>query len=114
MTPFSYLLIAHLIGDYLFQTSWMAMNKHAKWLPLFVHSFVYTAVIAIASFVAFEGLSWWAILFVFVTHVIVDRRTIVLWWVKNIMRTDPKQVGWLVIMVDQVFHIIVLAVALHI
>lgn len=37
MSLFSYLLIGHLIGDFLFQTTWMAMFKTTKWVPLIVH-----------------------------------------------------------------------------
>lgn len=113
MTPFSFLLVAHLIGDYLFQTKWMAMYKATKWLPLLVHSLVYTVVVAVVAFVGFGGLSVAAVAFVFVTHVALDRRTFVAWWVRTVMGSTGKESGWLSIVVDQIFHIIVLVVALY-
>ncbi|HEX7064991.1 MAG TPA: hypothetical protein VF199_07965 [Bacillales bacterium] len=30
------------MGDFLFQTNWMAVNKEKKWLPLLAHCAVYT------------------------------------------------------------------------
>lgn len=113
MTPFGYLIIAHLIGDYLFQTSWMAMNKATKWIPLLVHCVIYTLSIVIIAYFGFGGLSWIGILFVFITHVIIDKRTFVVWWAETIMGAKTKETAWLKIVVDQVFHIIILAIALH-
>jgi hypothetical protein len=114
MSPFDFLFIGHLIGDYLFQTSWMAMNKATKWVPLLSHCFVYTLSISLVAWFGFGGLSLWGILFIFLTHVFIDRRTFVQWWVKTIMKTPTSQAGWLSIVVDQIFHFIVLAVALFI
>ncbi len=114
MSPFDYLLISHLIGDYLFQTSWMAMYKAKRWGALFVHCFVYTVIIYLGSWIGFGGLSLWGILFVFITHILIDRRTFILWWVKTIMRTTGKEANWLSIIVDQTFHLIILAIALKI
>lgn len=114
MSEFDYLLIAHFIGDYLFQTSWMAMNKARKWLPLLTHSFVYTAVIGIVAWIGFGGLSLWGLSLVFVAHVFLDRRTFVEWWVRTIMTSKGKESMWLGIIADQVFHLVILAVALYI
>lgn len=113
MTPFEFLFISHLIGDYLFQTNWMAMNKANKWLPLLSHCLVYTLTISIIAFLTFGGLSWLAISFIFLTHVILDRRTFVSWWAEKVMGAVSKESSWLKIVVDQVFHLIILAIALH-
>lgn len=45
MSVFDTLLLGHLIGDFLLQTSWMAENKAKHILPLLVHSLVYTVSI---------------------------------------------------------------------
>lgn len=112
MTPFDFLLIGHLIGDYLFQTNWMAMNKAKKWIPLLVHSCVYTLCVSIVAYFGFGGLSPLAIAFIFVGHVFLDRRTFVAWWAENIMGAKAKEAAWLKIVADQVFHVIVLAISL--
>lgn len=112
MTPFAYLIIGHLIGDYLFQTSWMAANKAKQWLPLLTHSFVYTLSVSLVAYIGFGGLSILGIAFIFLSHVFLDRRTFVSWWAENIMGAKTKEVAWLKIAADQVFHIIVLAISL--
>lgn len=114
MTPFSILFLAHLVGDYLFQTSWMAANKAKQWQPLVVHSAVYTFCIVVFAWFGFGGLSFGAILLIFVSHLILDQRSFVQWWVKTIMRTTGKEAGWLSILVDQIFHLLILALALYI
>lgn len=35
-------LLLHLVGDYLTQSNWMALNKTKSWWPAFVHALVYT------------------------------------------------------------------------
>lgn len=112
MTPFSVLVIGHLIGDFLFQTNWIAKYKATRWFTLIVHVFIYTTVITILDWLTFHSLSILGILLLFVTHLIIDRQTAVRWWMKYIMRTDPDLVLWLRIVVDQIFHVIVLAAAL--
>ncbi|MFD2445148.1 DUF3307 domain-containing protein [Bacillus sp. CGMCC 1.16607] len=114
MSPFDVLILGHFIGDYLFQTSWMAMNKAKKWDALLVHSFVYTLCVSIVAWIGFGGLSIWAILLIFLSHIFLDRRTFVSWWLKTVMKTDEKSAAWLGIMVDQIFHLIILALVLSI
>lgn len=35
-------LILHLLGDYVFQSDWMAQNKTKAFLPAFLHAWVYS------------------------------------------------------------------------
>ena len=114
MTFFEVLFLAHLVGDYLFQTSWMAANKAKKWMPLLVHSAVYTITLYIAANLLWgkTPLSLSAILFIFITHVILDRRTFVIWWVNHIQTSKGKESGWLTIMADQIFHLLVISGAI--
>ncbi|WP_309090682.1 DUF3307 domain-containing protein [Domibacillus sp.] len=71
MEPFNLLLLAHLIGDYLFQTSWMVQYKASSWAPLLAHCFLYTFIVSLFSWLTFGGLSPLAIAFIFLTHVII-------------------------------------------
>ncbi|TGE33730.1 DUF3307 domain-containing protein [Desulfosporosinus sp. Sb-LF] len=114
MSPFDFLLVAHLLGDFPLQTSWMAMNKANKWLPLLTHSILYTGTIGIISFVGFGGFAAWQLFIIFLGHVLLDRRTSVAWWVQHIMHTDLSKNQWLGIMVDQVFHVTILALILQV
>lgn len=112
MTLFEVLFLAHLVGDFLFQTSWMAMNKATKWIPLLAHVVVYTATITAAAYFFGTGLSLTAIFLVFIGHIILDRRTFVVWWVRNIQQSVDQSAGWLGIVADQIFHLLILAGAI--
>ena len=113
MSQFDYLLIVHLIGDFLLQTSWMAKNQGTKWLPILAHVAVYTAVVSIAGGLS-GGLSLAAIALIFASHIVLDRKTFVAFWVSNIQTAKGPEQAWLSIMADQIFHIIILAIAIAI
>jgi hypothetical protein len=112
MSPFDILLLAHFLGDYFLQTGWMAGNKAKRWFPLLVHSAVYALTIAVFGMYFIKDFTWWGVLLVFVTHVVVDRRSITQWWVTNIMKAPASESVWLAVVVDQSFHFFVLAAAL--
>ena len=114
MSPFDVLLIAHLFGDFIFQTNWMAVNKADRTHSLLFHSLAYTLTIFIFASVFSVPLSIWAIALVFVSHCILDRRVFTQWWVKTVMKVDGPEADWLVIMVDQAFHVFILAVSLYV
>lgn len=114
MSPFDVLLIAHLFGDFIFQTNWMAVNKANRTHSLLFHALTYTLTIYLFAVTFSVPLSVWAIALVFVSHCILDRRVFTKWWVKTVMKVDGREEEWLVIMVDQAFHIFVLAVTLYI
>lgn len=107
MNLFSWLLIGHLIGDFLLQTGWMAKKKTDNLAPLFFHCFVYTSVIYIVSIPA-GGLKPLALLAIFLAHLLLDQRKFTNFWVHNINNADGLQ--WFYIVVDQCFHLLVLAV----
>ena len=111
MTQFESLLIGHLIGDFLLQTSWMAQHKAKRWLPLLAHVSVYTIVVGAFGYVS-GGLSLLAISLIFLSHVLLDRKTFVAFWVRRVQMVPHNAQPWLVIMADQIFHIIILALAI--
>lgn len=113
MSQFDYLLIGHLIGDFLLQSSWMAKNKATKWLPLLAHVTIYTAVVGVFGMMS-GGLSFAAIALIVLSHIILDRRTFVAFWVRNIQTAKGPEQAWLSVMADQIFHIIILAIAIAI
>lgn len=113
MSQFDVLLIAHLIGDFLLQTSWMAKYKATKWLPLLTHVSIYTVVIALFGMFS-GGLSLSAILIVFLGHIILDRKTFVMFWVQQVQTAKGPEKVWLSIVADQIFHLILLAIAIAI
>lgn len=55
MPPFVYaLLVGHFVGDFIYQSDWMAENKSKRWDVLAAHVAVYTLVIG-AALVPFVG-----------------------------------------------------------
>lgn len=113
MNLFTYLPLGHLIGDFLLQSAWMAMNKSAKWIPLLTHCVVYTASVSGVAFIGSFHLSIVAIALIFSSHVFLDRRNFVLWWTRVIMDVHPPKGNWLIIMTDQIFHILILGCIAH-
>ncbi|WP_027364411.1 DUF3307 domain-containing protein [Desulfotruncus alcoholivorax] len=108
MNLFTWLLVGHLVGDFIFQTRWMAEGKATKWVPLLVHSAVYTFCVYLLS-LGGGGLSLPAVGFIFLTHCLLDRRAFIYFWTGRV--TGAKDVMWLNVAVDQAWHIVVLAVA---
>jgi len=113
MSSFDLLLLAHLLGDFPLQTNWMAMNKATEWFPLVTHSMLYTTTLGVIAHYGFGGLAWWQLLTILIAHIILDRRTFVTWWMTHIMRTNLAENRWLGIMVDQVFHVTLLALLMQ-
>jgi len=102
---FAWLLIGHLTGDFVFQTGWMAQKKHNK-AALLVHCLVYTFIVYIAAIPA-GGLNFPAVSAVFLSHLFLDQREFVRFWVRKINRAAGLQ--WMEIVIDQCFHLLVLA-----
>lgn len=77
-------LVAHLVGDYILQSDWMASEKTKKSLAAAVHALVYTLPFLFLTF------SWKALLVICATHFIIDRWRLARYvcWVKNFL--GPK------------------------
>lgn len=109
MELFSSLLVGHLVGDFLLQTAWMAEKKEREWVPLFIHCFLYTAVVALFALLA-GGLSIMAILVIFISHILIDKTRLVDFWAKYITRSPEKT--WLRVIQDQTWHLLVLVLVI--
>lgn len=109
MNLFSWLLVGHMVGDFLLQTRWMAEEKRRRWLPLFIHAGVYTLTLTLLSQLA-GGLRPHAILLIFFSHVVLDHHSFVHFWTHKV--TGSVGIPWLTIMTDQAWHMVFLALAL--
>ena len=89
-------LAAHAVGDYVFQSDWMAATKTQKSVAALAHVVTYTvAFVPLASTWTNLGwnpvtwvptaISWQALLFILVTHFIIDRWRLARYvcWAKN-------------------------------
>jgi uncharacterized membrane protein len=110
---FDWLLVAHLVGDFVIQTDNMANHKLEDWSWMLRHIGCYMVLITavlLAYSVAYRLPLWQivlALIFIAATHVLLDRRGFVLRWMHLVgMSTDHP---YLSTIVDQVFHILTLA-----
>ena len=82
------LLLGHLVGDYLLQNEWMALNKSRKdtELPGFVHALVYTLAVAVLTYQSTDTWRYrevWCYV-IFFSHWPVDRYSLAEKWLKAI------------------------------
>lgn len=76
-----WLLVLHLVGDYVLQSEWMAMGKTTRTAPALAHAVLYTAPFW------FLMPSWSALLLVGGTHFVIDRWRLARYvcWSKNFL-----------------------------
>lgn len=115
---------AHLVGDYVIQSDWMAQQKTKRWFPAILHGLTYGLPFVLIT------QSPLALLVIVGTHILIDHyrlaRHIV--WVKNQMapfahRPPHTATGhsadkpdwmavWLLIIVDNCLHMLFNVVAI--
>lgn len=133
MTGF-WLLMGHMIGDYIVQNDWMAKWKSGgpPWVPYesqiareaeeirrentaflacTVHCLLYTLAVWACSF---WWMPWWGLLACFHVHWAIDRYRIAGRWMRNVSGQSAFASGvfapWSIIVVDNVFHLLTLGV----
>lgn len=115
-------ILAHLIGDYILQSHWMATEKTKQSFAAAIHAITYT--------LPFLFLTWepWALAFICGTHFLIDRFRLARYvvWLKNgyalsgapVTGTGYKDdvppwlAVWLLIIADNVIHLICNGIAL--
>lgn len=84
------ILLAHLAGDYLLQSDWMANEKTRRWWPAWAHALTYGLpyVVVTRSPVALAA--------IVVSHAVIDHyrlaRHVV--WVKNLVAPSAYRYPW--------------------
>ena len=109
-------LVAHMVGDYLFQTDWQARHKRKKltenpmaFRALVSHVSTYTLafvppLIWIGANTS-AGVAVLAAVLIFIPHLIVDDGRLVRFYLARVKRADGFDVG-LAASVDQSFHVL--------
>jgi Protein of unknown function (DUF3307) len=116
VSVFAGFLVAHMVGDYLFQTDWQARNKRGglssggvSRRALITHVSTYTlAFLPAFIWIGSELDAGWAVLaaaLVFLPHVVIDDGRIVRLYLSRVKRADGFDVG-LAASVDQSFHVL--------
>ena len=114
-------IVAHLVGDYLLQSHWMATEKTRSHVAAGAHAVVYTLPFVLIT------TSPVALAIILVTHFFVDRYRLARFvvWAKNGARGPVTATGypddvplwlsvWLLIIADNVLHILIKCVAIWI
>ncbi|MDX1520327.1 MAG: DUF3307 domain-containing protein [Anaerolineae bacterium] len=114
MDTFSWLVVAHLIGDWLLQNHWMANGKHRAFFTTagLTHFTIYTlTIITVLWLEPTTDLTLVSVvrvgLFVFISHWIIDATGLAIYWVRFYRQSDLVMMR---VMVDQVFHVLALVV----
>lgn len=122
-------LLAHLVGDYLIQSHWMANKKTEPsahgWIAATIHGTTYTL-----PFV-FITQSWAALAIIAGTHILIDHWRLArhFVWLRNQLapkqwRTEPSATGgpvdgpawlhfWLLFIADNTLHLLINVGAIH-
>lgn len=111
------LLVSHLVGDFLVQTEWQALNKQSglsvprSRRALVSHVTAYTAAfIPALVWIGIRTTPWHALAVaavVAITHLLVDDGRFVQMWLRVVKRAQDPSVA-LTVSVDQSFHVICL------
>jgi hypothetical protein len=115
MNLFEWLLVGHLVGDFLLQSDSMADQKGRQWTWMFRHVGAYMLVLTVVlvGYWLAVPLPVWPLavawLFLLATHIILDRRSFTQAWMRLVGMSPDHP--WLPIVVDQVFHVLTLAVS---
>jgi hypothetical protein len=99
-------LMGHLIGDFLLQSDWMALNKKKRTWPCTVHCLIYAITVVLCA-----RWPWWTLPIIFVTHFAQDRTNVVVWLMNHKDQkqfAQPPMAPWSIIVVDNVMHLTVL------
>lgn len=112
--------IFHFVGDYLLQNDWMAQNKTKQSLAAAIHATIYSALFLLLT----DDLWQWLI--ILISHFLIDRFRLAVYWIKltnwnwnskNFGYSDDKPAWmavWLMIIVDNAFHILINSICLSI
>lgn len=108
-TPLLLAIIGHLVGDYLLQNDWMALNKKHPGLNGLLACVIHSAIWAL-SVCLFAGWPGWVESLLMIAHFAQDRTNVVVWWMTKVNRQSAFVTGpcapWSVIVVDNVWHIV--------
>ncbi len=115
MSIFGWLVLGHLIGDWMFQTDWMARSKRGRlWsVECVMHCSIYTATVTLTAWFGSRGAMsavQLGLLFgiVLISHWLIDGLDLAGRWGQLVNQT---RIDYVRIVVDQTMHLIVLAAA---
>ena len=117
-------IVAHAIGDYIFQSHWMAQNKTKSHVAAALHALTYAVPFVALTYVSLANVPLAALAVVIGTHFLIDRYRLARFvnWAKNGARGPVTATGypedtpawlavWLLIITDNILHVCINAAA---
>jgi len=121
-------LLAHVVGDYLLQSDWMARNKTTRSLPAVVHAVTYSVPFLVLRP---APLGW---LVIVASHFVIDRWRLARYvcWAGGLLAPPPHRrwrecettgfppdrepwmSAWLLIIADNTLHVLINALSLRV
>lgn len=104
-------IVAHLVGDFLLQNHFMAVGKKQNSLICAIHVLICGLCLLMLTKMSIEQ-----IVVVSILHFMQDRWSFVAWYMRTIGQekfADPPFGPWSVIVVDQVFHLLTIMLAIR-
>ena len=100
-------VVIHLVVDWLLQTDWMARYKTSLAHPA---AYVHSGLHALGLMLVFP---WWLALGVGISHLLIDTRKPVTWWIETIkqMPATTPIYNHVEMWLDQIFHLLMLVIA---
>lgn len=110
VTIFEFLLVNHLLMDWIFQGKYQAEKKSSEVKALISHCFIYT--VGFIPIFWFLHISWYWLFILFITHLILDKRGFENWVMKmkGLNKNNVSTEVWSIVStgVDQTLHLIVI------
>lgn len=99
------IIVGHMIGDYLLQSDWMALNKKKSGIngliACIVHCLIWT--VSVYAFCFRQVGSVLVFILLFASHFVLDRTNIIKWYC-NATRLMPNPAMWKIILCDNTLH----------
>jgi Protein of unknown function (DUF3307) len=115
---FAVFIVSHLVGDYLLQTEWQALNKRGglssdpvKRRALFSHVLVYTlAFVPAIAWIAdnTSALAIGLLPVIFIPHLIQDDSRLLIAYNRAVKGGSPEPGDPVYMAIDQSFHVVIL------
>jgi hypothetical protein len=111
-------LVAHMVGDYLFQTDWQARHKRggltgdgtsrrALWTHVATYTLAFVPALIWIGIDVSAGIAVLAGVLVFLPHLGIDDGRVVEGYLRHVKRADVRNLG-LATSVDQALHVLCL------
>lgn len=97
-----HILMAHLFGDFILQSDWMAVNKKKSSFVCLAHVVTYLLPFLFCAF------TWWQLILIGAQHFIQDRTKLIAWFLRVTGKQQfalPPLAPWSLIVTDNIFHI---------